>query len=1454
MVSAKVRNIIGSELLSIYDNRTSPSLPSSPFFIIQNGYVLIDVIVNPGFYSTVLNLLQTAPYGLIPPYGLNYFPNGQSGFIITGQFPIVNLLKLNLLQTEINYCRTHYQAFSNSGLVTTAGDTTMRSYLVRSGYSVDGTGIKIGVISDSYNTIPSGTTATLPLQPIKIPPFIISPLTLDTIGTLNPVPQTFNTNTAAQDISNGDLPVVNVLLDFPVQRSDEGRGMMQIIHDVAPGAELYFRTGFFTANDFAVGIKQLRDAGCKIIVDDVTYITEPFLKDGVVAKTVDTVTGDGVSYFSAAGNFAKRSYEKNFNPLDITSLGFPGLKAHNFGGGDVFQHVRLAPGNYTFVLQWVDNIFSSGETEGTVNDVDIFLTPNTDGSGLIGYNRDNTDGDPIEFIPITIGGTDSVDYNIFIVNNTLTSNPSRIKYIVFRGGIRFMEFNEGTSTLVGQANSLGAIAIGAARFNHVPGHPLLPATLSGITEPKIESFSSLGGTWVNGVPRQKPDLTGPDGGNTTVRLGQDYPDWVLDGFSNFFGTSASAPHAAAAAALIMEGRKTFIAGHPETSPAEIRSLLQQTAVDMESANNIAPPSKFDYISGYGLINADSAMRTFAAPTPFQIQLVVPPNVIPGESEFTLIITGQNFSNNTVIYLDDSVIETQFVNKNELTAVIGPFENSPEVKAFTEGMTEFGDGGFSNSLFFFDANIVIQAVNVTKQYGQSMPALDTIITINGKLLQDTSVTLADIGLTNLTLQTNATVTSDVGTYVINVSRVFDPNIPADFEFLKKYNYTFINGAVTINQMPVTVVPNNQTIVSGQLPGNITYSYLDANGALITDPFLLNALDSSHHQYMPDNVLAVVSGFPGSPALTDADLQNMSGMVSFQSVINSRKFQFVNGELVPLPPNSSSFNVQYLVDVSAQSILNFKTSSPLDDILVSAYPNVHSRAMINAGALMNGTARSGVDANSLVHMVNGELVPMVNSDAGELVPIVNGELVQLVNGVKMELVNGELVPMVNGELVQLVNGEWMRTVNGELVPLINGELVQLVNGELVQLVNGELVPLINGELVQLVNASADVLVQMLNGELVQLINGELVPLVNGELVQLVNGELVQLVNGELVPLINGELVQLINGELVQLVNGELVHMVNGTQLSITNDLVQIVNGELVQLINGELVPLINGELVQLVNGELVQLVNSYSAGPGNNEKTAVIIDSDDIALQNGFVGAMFSTNIISGLGVGQQTFISGMLANSNFAVTYKVGKVTITPNPCLLTHGPFKNFGNTANLPTPTSLWLNLVTKVSGQLTAPGDFLLFKNGSVTFNFISSTPTVTDLALPDGKIVVDNTVSAPVTHYDSQNNIWITRVPVGFASTSDIFVTGGIINSSTGFIKMNGNTNSVVKGMFFSNKSFNDQWAYAIAAYQPQFTFAAISQTRTSRFDQRNLSCRNTYSAITIPGAGSQWRWRK
>jgi hypothetical protein len=142
----------------------------------------------------------------------------------------------------------------------------------------------------------------------------------------------------------------------------------------------------------AVGIKELTQANCDVIVDDVTFITEPFFQDGVVANAVNEAKAQGVSYFSAAGNFANKSYENSFNPSPLP--GGQSGSGHNFGGGDMFQSVTLAPGNYTIVLQWLDDIYSLGQTSsgGTRNDLDIYLTPNTDGTALFGFNRNNTNG------------------------------------------------------------------------------------------------------------------------------------------------------------------------------------------------------------------------------------------------------------------------------------------------------------------------------------------------------------------------------------------------------------------------------------------------------------------------------------------------------------------------------------------------------------------------------------------------------------------------------------------------------------------------------------------------------------------------------------------------------------------------------------------------------------------------------------------------------------------------------------------------------------------------------------------------------------------------------------------------------------------------------------------------------------------------------------------------------
>ncbi|NJR64295.1 MAG: hypothetical protein HC772_01530 [Leptolyngbyaceae cyanobacterium CRU_2_3] len=93
---------------------------------------------------------------------------------------------------------------------------------------------------------------------------------------------------ATTDVTTGELPgrknpkgytqPVRVLQDTLGLRTDEGRAMLQIIHDVAPGAELLFHSTGNTEEDFAVAVNALVQAGADIIVDDIGFRARPCFK------------------------------------------------------------------------------------------------------------------------------------------------------------------------------------------------------------------------------------------------------------------------------------------------------------------------------------------------------------------------------------------------------------------------------------------------------------------------------------------------------------------------------------------------------------------------------------------------------------------------------------------------------------------------------------------------------------------------------------------------------------------------------------------------------------------------------------------------------------------------------------------------------------------------------------------------------------------------------------------------------------------------------------------------------------------------------------------------------------------------------------------------------------------------------------------------------------------------
>lgn len=151
----------------------------------------------------------------------------------------------------------------------------------------EGTGMTIGCLSDSFGNRTTGNTATIDVN-----------TNFDLPGSpSNPV------NT---------MPVV-VLQDYTGSGTDEGRGMVQITHKMAPKARLGFATAYFGTVGFGNNIRALAGLtgftypnqsgfAADVICDDVSYVDEPWFQDGEIGRAVNDVSAHGVSYFSSSGN------------------------------------------------------------------------------------------------------------------------------------------------------------------------------------------------------------------------------------------------------------------------------------------------------------------------------------------------------------------------------------------------------------------------------------------------------------------------------------------------------------------------------------------------------------------------------------------------------------------------------------------------------------------------------------------------------------------------------------------------------------------------------------------------------------------------------------------------------------------------------------------------------------------------------------------------------------------------------------------------------------------------------------------------------------------------------------------------------------------------------------------------------------------------------------------------
>lgn len=214
-----------------------------------------------------------------------------------------------------------WPAEHSAGTATSEGDPAIRADLVRQ-LGHDGSGVVVGAISDGIDSL-------------------------------------------AASRASGNLPAVTVPPDSRCRRGsgDEGTAMLEIVHDLAPGATLLF-SGIGTRLEMTDAIEYLAAAGADVIVDDLAFPGEPFFEDGPIALTAADAVAAGVSYRTAAGNFGDREYlVEDYRP------GPEGF--HDFdpaGAQDILNRVLVPPGGeLVCFLQWADPFGASS------NDYDLIV-------------------------------------------------------------------------------------------------------------------------------------------------------------------------------------------------------------------------------------------------------------------------------------------------------------------------------------------------------------------------------------------------------------------------------------------------------------------------------------------------------------------------------------------------------------------------------------------------------------------------------------------------------------------------------------------------------------------------------------------------------------------------------------------------------------------------------------------------------------------------------------------------------------------------------------------------------------------------------------------------------------------------------------------------------------------------------------------------------------------------
>jgi len=351
----------------------------------------------------------------------------------------------------------------------------------------------------------------------------------------------------------GELPYDVIAVDFTgtgIEKTQKhGTGVAEVVHDTAPGAQLYLLK---INNDVTLG--NAKDyciaSGIRIINESLASFNVAFYDGtGIIDDIANDAFANGILWVNAAGNYADVHYQATLTDADNDTR-------HEFANDDEALSFHATGGQTVEIyLNWNAYPVTSVDYDLFLYDVDPDLNPgaipvasseNTQGKGIL-------QSSPVEDLIYT--APTSGTYYLVIKKKDKNDANRDLELFFFNAGS--LEYNTPDSSVTQPADAVGVLAVGAV------------TVMDG-----LEGYSSRGPT---NDGRTKPDVTAPDGvANYT--------------YGSFFGTSASSPGVAGAAALVLQQS-------PGLTAQDVWNILETDTVDLGVAGK-------DNLYGSGRISLD----------------------------------------------------------------------------------------------------------------------------------------------------------------------------------------------------------------------------------------------------------------------------------------------------------------------------------------------------------------------------------------------------------------------------------------------------------------------------------------------------------------------------------------------------------------------------------------------------------------------------------------------------------------------------------------------------------------------------------------------------------------------------------------------------------------------------------------------------------------------------------